>query len=201
MLFIDSGGGGVWVIKPVLERLGYKPKFESVEEGDSVFTGGKFPKFKAGASIPIPLGVPDTSMFGFGAAPMSIMEGAVGMLGHTWFAGRVWVFDYPKHQLSVYEATPPARPFGPHTIPMTLKKPLSRNDPRIQVDVAGDTIDMLLDTGATSELTPEALAVMGPGPSTRASAFVATRCGIGGGRRIRNGGSCRARKRTGPRRT
>jgi hypothetical protein len=58
---------------------------------------------------------------------------------------------------------------------MTWKKPLAANHPRIKVVVAGDTIDMLLDTGATSELNPVAVAAMGGGPSTRASAFAAAR--------------------------
>ena len=48
-----------------------------------------------------------------------------------------------------------------------------RDDPRIQVIVDGDTIDMLLDTGATSVLSPEAIAIVEPGPAVRASAFAA----------------------------
>ena len=86
------------------------------------------------------------------------------MVGHNWFAGRVWVLDYPRHQASYFETPPTPRPFGAHTIPMTLKAPLVRDDPRIQVIVAGDTVDMLLDTGATSVLSPEAIAVVGAGP-------------------------------------
>jgi hypothetical protein len=45
LLLIDTGGGGVWMIKPVLERFGLAPEFVSVEQGDTVFTGGKFPAF------------------------------------------------------------------------------------------------------------------------------------------------------------
>ena len=58
---------------------------------------------------------------------------------------------------------------------MTLKTPLVRDDPRIQVIADGDTVDMLLDTGATSVLSPEAIAVAGAGPAVRASAFAAAR--------------------------
>src|SRR3954463_8099749 len=55
LLFLDSGGGGGFASKPVLERLGFNPKFMGVEEGDSIFTGGEFPSFKPGAGIPAPL--------------------------------------------------------------------------------------------------------------------------------------------------
>jgi hypothetical protein len=175
LLFTDSGGGGPWVIRPVLERLGGTPRFLAVEDGDSVFSGGKFPTFKPGASIPTALGQPDGSLIGFGTKAMPEMEGAVGMLGQRWFAGRVWVVDYPGKQLSVYDTPPAPIPFGEHTIPMTLKKPPQASHPRIRVLIDGDTIDMLLDTGATSQLTPTAVRLLGGGPEIRASSFVAQR--------------------------
>jgi hypothetical protein len=175
VLLMDTGGGGVFVIKPVLERLGIAPKFVEVAEGDSVFEGGPFPTFSHDASIPPALGTPRAQIMGFGVKPIAVFDSAVGMVGHNWFAGRVWVLDYPHHQAAYYETPPTPKPFGPHTIPMRLKRPLVRDDPRIQVIVAGDTIDMLLDTGATSVLTPAAIAIVGPGPAIRASAFVAAR--------------------------
>jgi hypothetical protein len=176
LLFIDSGGGGYWVTKHALDRMGMKGNFEAIEDGDSIFSGERIPTFRPNASIPFPLGVPDSTMFAVRTSEMlRQMENADGQLGHKWFAGRVWVSDYPKHQLSYFETSPPARPFDLHTIPMTLKNPMAQNFPRIQVNVAGDTVDMLLDTGATSEFSPAAIAVMGDGPPIRASAFVATR--------------------------
>lgn len=175
LLLVDTGGGGAWVIKPVLERLGITPRFVGVQ-GDSVYMGGKFPTFAVGAEIPIPLGAPDTSITGFGNdATKEAMGGAVGILGHTWLAGRVWVFDYPRRHLSFYDVPPIPNPFGPHTIPMTLKEPLVRNDPRIEVRIDGDTIGVLLDTGGTSELSPDAVKATGGGPSMRASAFATAR--------------------------
>ncbi len=176
LLLVDTGGGGVWMIKPALERVGINPTFVSVVQGDSAFTGGKFPTFAPNASLPIPLGVPDTTITGFGTEKTQrAMGGAMGILGHTWLAGRVWVFDYPAHQMAFYKKAPAPRPFGAHTIPMTLKRPLVRNDPRIRIAVDGDTVDALLDTGGTSDLSPEAIDVMGGGPSLRASAFAAAR--------------------------
>src|SRR4051812_36245114 len=54
LLLMDTGGGGVFVIKPVLERLGIKARFAEIEEGDSSFDGGAFPAKQW--SIPAPLG-------------------------------------------------------------------------------------------------------------------------------------------------
>ncbi|MBL0937679.1 MAG: hypothetical protein IBJ03_02230 [Gemmatimonadaceae bacterium] len=171
--FLDSGGGGMLATKRTLRRLGYEPEFLLVEGTDSVFTGGAFPSFRADALIPPPRC--SRPLYGLDDDLPAELEDADGILGHTWFAGRVWVYDYPQRQLSVFEAPPPPRTFDAHTIPMTLKDPPRKNFPRIQVAIAGDTIGMLLDTGATSELTPEAVEVMGDGPAMRASAFVSTR--------------------------
>lgn len=173
-LIMDTGGGNIFVTKSALLRMGITPTFMEIAEGDSLWDGGAFPRFKDGASIPPALGTPKGRLFGFGDRLFGSLGGN-GMVGHNWFAGRVWVFDYPRHRVSYFETPPAPKPFGPHTIPMTLKTPLVRDDPRIQVIVDGDTVDMLLDTGATSVLAPEAVAIVGPGPAVRASAFAAAR--------------------------
>ncbi len=170
LLFLDTGGGGAFLNKPALQRLGMKPRFIVVEE-DSLFTGGPFPTFQEDAFIPPP--ICRNRVDGFGAKSVTEMEGADGFLGHPWFAGRVWVHDYPKRELAFYEGKPAVRPFDAHTIPMTVKAPRF-NHPRITVVVDGDSVPMLLDTGATSWLTDSAAAAMGGGPTIRASSFVST---------------------------
>jgi hypothetical protein len=174
LMLMDTGGGNVFVTKRVLERMGITPKFMMLAENDTVWDGGAFPHFKPGASIPAALGTPKGQLFGFGSGLFDELGGN-GMVGHNWFAGRVWVLDYPHHQAAYFETAPAPKAFGPHTIPMTLKAPLTRDDPRIRVLVAGDTVDMLLDTGATSVLSPDAIAIVGAGPAVRASAFAAAR--------------------------
>lgn len=171
VLFLDTGGGGAFMNKPALERLGMEPRFMMVEEGDSLFTGGPFPDFRDDASIPAPIcrGQVD----GFGTKAMTEMEGADGFLGHPWFAGRVWVHDYPNRQLAFHEGRREPTPFDAHTIPMTVKAPRF-NHPRITVVVDGDSVAMLLDTGATSWVTDSAAVAMGGGPTIRASSFVST---------------------------
>ncbi|HSK75211.1 MAG TPA: hypothetical protein VLQ45_02040, partial [Thermoanaerobaculia bacterium] len=45
--------------------------------------------------------------------------------------------------------------------------------PRIPVKIDGETLDLLFDTGATTTLTPEALAALGDGrPASRAASFI-----------------------------
>jgi hypothetical protein len=174
LLLIDTGGGGVWMIKPVLQRLGLKPRFVAVVNHDSAFTGGKFPSFQPSAALPIPLGVPDTTITGYGTArTKKALSGGEGILGHTWMADRVWVFDYPAHRLAFYEDPPESLAIGRHTIPMSLKRSANRHDPRIEVLIDGDSVNALLDTGGTSDLSPAAIAVVGRGPSLRASSFAA----------------------------
>ena len=173
LFFLDTGGGSVFANKQAVERLGYAPKFMAVEEGDSIFTGGAFPRFRHDAEIPPPRCM--SQLLGFGTrSSVPEYQNADGMLGHPWFAERVWVLDYAQQALGVYDVPPP-HAFDAHTIPMTLRSPPTKNFPRIQVLVDADTVDMLLDTGATSQLTADAVRVMGDGPEMRASAFVATR--------------------------
>jgi hypothetical protein len=101
------------------------------------------------------------------------MGGAEGILGHSWLAERVWVFDYPNEQVSFYEHAPAPQPLGRHTIPMRLKQPPVRNDPRIEIMIDGDSVNALLDTGGTTDLTSDAIDEIGGGPQLRASAFAA----------------------------
>lgn len=171
--FVDTGGGGVWANKPALERWGFEPRFVGIEEGDSAFGAVRFPRFRAGSAIPAPRCAPSIS--GFGTRPSPEMQDADGMLGHPWFAERVWVFDYPGRTLSFYDVPPAPHAFSAHTVPMTLLAPPRKNFPRIEIVVAGDTIGTLLDTGATSWITPAAAALMGGDATVRAASFAAAR--------------------------
>jgi len=91
-------------------------------------------------------------------------------------ADRVWVFDYPRRRVSYYASgAPPVSGSRSRTIPMTLKNPPTRNDPRIQIEIDGDTVDALLDSGGTATFAAEAVAAMRGGPSARAASFAAAR--------------------------
>jgi hypothetical protein len=175
LLLIDTGGGGMWMIKPALEQLGFQPRFIAFGD-DSVFSGGPFPDFSPEASLPRPRGIP-ADLIGYGTDSIKRgLGGAVGVLGHTWLADRVWVFDYPRRRMSYYASGGPTTVGSQaRTIPMTLKNPPTRNDPRIQIEIDGDTVDALLDSGGTATFAADAVAAMRSGPSARAASFAAAR--------------------------
>lgn len=103
-----------------------------------------------------------------------------GRLGTSWFAGRVWTFDYPNRRL-YFNGTAPTAPTDPACwVPLGFQTNAAghrRNSfPRIAAQIDGDTIQFLLDTGAMTELTPRAWAAIAPGePRQRATSFITTR--------------------------
>jgi hypothetical protein len=106
-----------------------------------------------------------------------LARGWSGMLGQEWFSGRVWTFDYPAHRLLLH--TGPAPVGDPsHTISLGFKAAGGERQldfPRIRVEIDGDTLDLLFDTGATAMLPPAALAAIADGgPALRATSFITT---------------------------
>ena len=100
-----------------------------------------------------------------------------GILGHEWFAKRVWTLDYPAKTLRLRadSYTPPAAP--KHRIPLRFRigprRQRMNNLPRISIKVAGESLDMLLQTGATVVLSyATAKAIGDVRPVTRAASFV-----------------------------
>jgi hypothetical protein len=166
-LYLDSAGG-MFLTKAAAARLQLAiRKVSDPDEGDmEVVT---FPEL-SDVRIPRPA-VPDIPLLD----PDSGDEGD-GMLGAPWFAGHAVTFDYPKRQLLLHaDGVLPDVP-AEHRIAMALQRDASGKavSPygRIQMQVAGETIDMLFDTGATVDLLPEAQQVLGPGPAQRATSFI-----------------------------
>ncbi len=89
--------------------------------------------------------------------------GADGTLGQSWFGQYCWSIDYPGQQLSCYQ--PPLSPLEAHTIPVSFMKDRSgarvANFPRLMVEIDGQAIPMILDTGAKLLPTSEASRAMG----------------------------------------
>jgi len=107
---------------------------------------------------------------------MGAASDADGNLGQNWFAGRVWTWDYPRGTLAL---EPPGwkPPTDARVIPVGFRPPApgasARYFPRIEVTVAGEAISVLLDTGATTVLTPEAAKAIDGGPRLRATSMIA----------------------------
>ena len=166
-LYLDSAGG-MYLSKPSAARLGLTVRHVSdPDEGDMDVVS--FPEL-SDVRIPRPQ-VTDIPVL----EPDAGDEGD-GMLGAPWFAGHAVTFDYPGRKLIVHtDGVLPDVP-AEHRIPMSLQRDASGKavSPygRIQMTVAGETIDMLFDTGATVDLVPEAIEKLGPGPSQRATSFI-----------------------------
>lgn len=99
-----------------------------------------------------------------------------GILGQAWFAGHVWTWDYPGHRLIL-------RPAGwrpadtSHALVVGFKRDGGHrvlDFPRVVVRVDGDSLSMLLDTGAETMLSARALAALHDGrPAFRATSMIA----------------------------
>lgn len=173
IVFFTDSGGGRFVTAQAAARLGLAltPIPDAPEGGPTHLT--TYPGLAADSpTAPLPDG------------PLPVMSGSAlpgwpsdydAMLGGAWFADRVWTFDYPRGQLTAEPAS-----WAPSTDAVVL--PLgfqveggarTTHFPRIEVRIDGETIALLLDTGATTALTPDALAAVGDGgPSMRATSMI-----------------------------
>jgi len=179
-LYTDSGGGMLFIAR---ERLGPDAVLSPggpTPQGDSSFTT-TWPAMRPNSTFPVPVGDPGPRVMTASVAAFQKLAGAFpgrdGLLGYAFFAHRVWVFDYPAHVLGVLPAGTPPAPLGGNTIPFTFKASAGQQDapwfPRIRVEVDGDSLDLLFDTGATTRLTDSATTAIGDGrPSSRAASFI-----------------------------
>jgi hypothetical protein len=101
-----------------------------------------------------------------------------GFLGTTWFQDRVWTLDYPAKEFTYHAANPPGVPAGAQVLRLGFRTDsLGRrlqHYPRIAVEVDGETLQLLFDTGATTILSDSALTALQDGRSpARATSFIA----------------------------
>lgn len=157
-LLVDSGGAGGsgwYVIDPAaVRRLKLKSTDCSVNGTSfevvptiSFVSGKAWPK-----SVPTPCG--STALVGNGIGEET---GVDGVIGAGYMPRHVWTFDYPARQLWLepLDWTPSA---GSHRTKLDHLRNRTggwgTGFARIRVRVAGDPVDLLLDTGATARPTP-----------------------------------------------
>ncbi|HEX4497357.1 MAG TPA: hypothetical protein VIE43_16910 [Thermoanaerobaculia bacterium] len=175
-LYTDSGGGLFLLAAPV-KRLGLPTK--SVEEDGQKMETVALPAFRPEASIPSPLDNEGRlPVFSEGQMKGGLPEAMDGILGQDWLAGRVWTWDYPGRRLLWLPegGLPAVDPSHRVTLGFQTDKTGKRSAsfPRIQATIDGETLDLLLDTGATVALSPEALAQLADhGPKMRGTSFIA----------------------------
>lgn len=163
-LYTDTGGG-LFLLGRAADRIG---------AGDSA--GVRPSAVAADSTFPDPLGAAD------GRLPVFRPENDRGsdfdgMLGQAWFADRVWRIDYAAETLELLEEglvdpDPGARVPLAFRTDSTGARVLSF--PRMRVVVEGDSLDMLLDTGATLVLTDSSRVRFEEGPDERATSFITT---------------------------
>ena len=185
MFFLDTGSGTyAWdVFIPYLEL--------SVKDTITNARGGKtglapFPVFRADASLPTaitqtPQGtgllvypIDWHAQNNFGAW---IIRESQGQLGSNWFNGRVWTIDYPNRRVVLRNRSSandgePGRE-QPFYFPTDSAGRRVGQTGSVDVVIDGDTVAMLMDTGATIWLSSAALARVGDGgPSERSSTHI-----------------------------
>jgi hypothetical protein len=184
--FLDTGSGSyVWDA--------YIPWLE-VTAADTITTarGAKialapFPTFRADASLPP--AITETAQgtrLQVGAVDYRasnnfiawIARTSQGQLGSNWFNGRVWTFDYPHRRLVLHDAAADDGHASGRELPFHFYTDSSGrrvgHTGYVDVLVDGDTVAMLMDTGATVWLTSAALArVNDGGPAERSTTHIA----------------------------
>jgi hypothetical protein len=178
-LFTDSAGQ-LFIYEDVAQRLKLSVVILPREENSREFKVAALPAFKSSAGIPPPLGSAFEQRLLIKprpANPTILEQQRDGMLGQQWFADRVWTFDYPKQTL-LWRAAGDLPPHDKsHEVKLAFKTAPSgkrqNNFARIQIEVDGETLDFLLDTGASNILSKEALKQINDGdPAERATSFL-----------------------------
>lgn len=155
-LVVDTGGGGFagmyWISAAAAKRLQLKTR--SCGAGEDEATVANLPEYRRGHGLPPPFG---------GRCGEAILvqptsaRGNDGQLGAGYLTGRVWTFDYPGRRLTL-EGTSWSPASAAHATALGFQRN-KKGQPtsgfaRITIHVDGESLDMLLDTGATAHPTP-----------------------------------------------
>lgn len=175
VLYTDTGGGLNMLWESTVRRLRYPTERQPM--GNDTASLVTLPPLSPGATIPLPQPIPP---FGerFYVAPESQQGFARdGFLGRTWFADRVWIFDYPGRTLSIVTSGDVRTGASAHSVPLGFQTDSggirTTHFPRIRVEIDGDSLDLLFDTGATIALSDAALTQLADGgPAERGGSFI-----------------------------
>lgn len=167
----DTGGGPPILLRPAVEELGWPT--DTLSRGERTRQTVSFPDFKAGASVPAPQG-PNRFLVFPNRGPAQFLE-ADGQLGNTWFAGKVWTFDYGAERLLHHDSAEGLSFEPEHTVPLTFRTDSTgrhlHHHARIEATIADSTYSFLFDTGATLLLSDRGQSALG-GPPKRGGSFV-----------------------------
>jgi len=98
-------------------------------------------------------------------------------LGQTFFMGHAWTIDYPNEQIMVNTPLNDSLIILPNVQKLGFKKNARQEKlnghPSMTIEIDGDTIDVLFDTGATMVLTEDGKKQFGTDKKTLAGSFIA----------------------------
>ncbi|MGH7688109.1 MAG: hypothetical protein ACREN3_00715 [Gemmatimonadaceae bacterium] len=185
LFILDSGGGFNAMSGIRLTQLG----LTGTLEGTGADTGTVVPIAAFGDSMQLPVPVAGYPEHGMLAVTNSLRnvtsEYAAptwGFLGEGWWADRVWRIDYLHRELWLYPrsvlTSSGSGSVRSHDVPLHFLTQDGRrptNFARFRAVMDGDSLNLLWDTGATTQFTDSALAVIDDhGPSGRAGSFVSS---------------------------
>jgi hypothetical protein len=174
VLYTDTGGGANMLWESTVGRM--RLAIEHLIHGSDTTRLVRLPRLSSAAAIPLPQPGPPFGERFLVPAPRNEAFTRDGFLGRTWFADRVWVFDYPGRSLLLLTRTPTTA--AARRVPLGFQTDSAgrrtTHFPRIRIAVDGDSLDLLFDTGATISLTDSALARLADGgPAERGGSFIA----------------------------
>lgn len=159
--FTDTGGGWNAISRAQVVALGLTI-IDGEADDDGPVALIDFPAFDAGHGLPPP---PKHFMQGrLLVVDASEIPRSDGFLGGRWFADGIWEFDYPRQKLrrlrSVAGRVNPADRLS-LGFQVDASGHRSTHFPSMRITVDGETLDMLLDSGATATLTKVSGAAFG----------------------------------------
>lgn len=174
-LLADTGGGGGMLLTD-----NYLAKHRLATE--EMMEGGQHFKIVSFAAISDQPGFPTPAMMIAGESKVGFLPASDwpfahvdGVLGHKWFAGRVWCMDYLNKTLKVNSQLRPAAS-DKHVTKLGFQSNAfgmrGSEFPRIEIIVDGDTLQMLFDTGATIIMSDSARAAMNSTEYSMATSFI-----------------------------
>lgn len=170
-MFTDTGGGGNMLTTDAAKRAGLRLRPAPIELVREVGPGALLASAGGLALGPTPPLEGELLILDKVTPVPDLPEAWDGMLGHRWFAGQNWTWDYPQGSLSV--GCPGIGQNFPVGLPEREQASRKAQFPRIAIEIAGERLFVLFDSGATTWLTSDALRQLGDdGPAVRATSMV-----------------------------
>jgi len=156
----DTGGGWNAIKRSVVAEL----DLANAIVDDSIV----FPEFRPSRSIP------SNSLFNTGnlvvVEDSELDVGVDGFLGGRWFGDKVWEIDYLRERISIHAEADGLVERDAHEIELGFQVDQhgrrTMHFPRMPIDVDGEILEVLLDTGAKAQLSASAAVHFGEAHGT-----------------------------------